>query len=214
MKHFKIRASAIGEIMGNAKKAGDLSSTCITYLKKWYANRAYQYKEDIRSKYFTKGNLCEGEAIAVCSIMFGELFEKNDEYFSEHPFIEGTPDVLTENLVIDTKCPWDGATFLDAITNDIDKDYEFQLHGYMELTGRKEAKLCYVLLDTPKECNYGKEVIFSNVDIEKRFFSFYLQYDSNIIKALEEKVNKCREWLDIYHETVTSLLSLNYENDI
>lgn len=211
MQQFKIRASGIGEIMGNAKKQGELSATCITYLKKWYANRAYQYKEDISSKYLTKGNLCEGEAIAVCSLMFGELFEKNDEYFDEHPFIEGTPDILTDRLVIDTKCPWDGATFLDAITNHINTDYELQLQGYMELSGRKEARLCYVLLDTPRECNYGKEVIFSNVDIEKRFYSFELEYDSNIIQAIEEKVNKCREWLEHYHNNVTSLLSHNYE---
>ena len=44
---FKIHCSQIGKIMGASKPAGQLSVTCKTFLKEWYAN---EY-EEIHSKY-------------------------------------------------------------------------------------------------------------------------------------------------------------------
>lgn len=198
MKQFKIRASQIGKIMGESKPKGQLSSTCITYLKEWYSEQMYGERADIRSKYLDKGNMCENEAIDVISerLNLGIAF-KNVNFF-EDDYLTGTPDILTETMVIDAKCSWDGKTFLDSVTSDINKDYEWQLIGYMALTKRVEAKLCYVLLDTPEEANYGTEVIYSNIPIEKRFKSFNIEYSEEKIKAIEEKVIQCRTWLNEY----------------
>lgn len=206
MKQFKIRASQIGKIMGESKPKGQLSSNCITYLKQWYSEQMYGEREDIRSKYFDKGNMCENEAIDVISerLNLGIAF-KNVNFF-ENDFITGTPDILTENMIIDAKCSWDGKTFLDSVTSDIDKNYEWQLIGYMALTKRVEAKLCYVLLDTPEDANYGIEVIYSNIPIEKRFKSFNIAFSEEKIKAIEEKVLMCRNWLNEYDLKVQQCL--------
>ena len=53
MKYFKARPSSLGKIMSKSKKPGELSQTCITYLKECYA----EDKEELSSKYLTKGIL-------------------------------------------------------------------------------------------------------------------------------------------------------------
>jgi hypothetical protein len=206
MKEFKIRASQIGKIMGESKQKGNLSATCITYLKEWYSEQMYGEREEIRSKYFDKGNLCENEAIDIIAerLNLGLAF-KNITFF-ENEFITGTPDILTESMVIDAKCSWDGKTFLDSALSSINKDYEWQLLGYMDLTKRVEAKLCYTLLDTPEEANYGIEVIYSNIPIEKRFKAFTIDYSDEKIQSIHDKVIQCREWLSNYNEQVKECL--------
>lgn len=206
MKNFKIRASQIGKIMGESKPKGQLSSTCITYLKEWYSEQMYGERENIRSKYFDKGNMCENEAIDVISERLNLGIAFKNVNFYENDFITGTPDILTETMVIDVKCSWDGKTFLDSVTSNINKDYEWQLIGYMALTKRVEAKLCYVLLDTPEEANYGIEVIYSNIPIKKRFKSFNIAYSEDKIKAIKEKVKICREFLNEYDLKVKECL--------
>jgi hypothetical protein len=77
----------------------------------------------------------------------------------------------------------------------------------MELTKRRESKLCYLLLNTPEESNYGNEVVYDNIPMNLRFKSFDVEYSEEKIKAIEDKVIKCREWLEEYDTLVKSLLS-------
>jgi hypothetical protein len=206
MKEFKIRASQIGKIMGESKPKGNLSATCITYLKEWYSEQMYGERADIRSKYFDKGNMCENEAIDIIAERLNLGIAFKNVNFYENEYLTGTPDILTESMVIDAKCSWDGKTFLDSATNEINKDYEWQLIGYMNLTKRVEAKLCYTLLDTPEEANYGIEVIYSNIPIEKRFKAFTIEYSDEKIKSIHNKVEQCREWLNEYDLKVKECL--------
>jgi hypothetical protein len=207
MKEFKIRASQIGKIMGNAKAKGELSAVCTTYLKEWYAEKLYCDTEEIRSKYFDKGNLQENEAIEEVVSKFDLGLGFKNLTFFENDYMTGTPDLLTETTVYDTKCSWNGKTFLNSVTSPIDSDYEWQLLGYMELTKRRESKLCYLLLNTPEESNYGNEVIYDNIPMNLRFKAFNVEYSEEKIKAIEDKVIKCREWLLEYDSLVKSLLS-------
>jgi hypothetical protein len=206
MKEFKIRASQIGKIMGESKPKGNLSATCTTYLKEWYSEQMYGERADIRSKYFDKGNMCEIEAIDIIAERLNLGIAFKNVNFYENEFITGTPDILTETMVIDAKCSWDGKTFLDSATSEINKDYEWQLIGYMNLTKRLEAKLCYTLLDTPEEANYGIEVIYSNIPIEKRFKAFTIDYSDEKIQSIYDKVIQCREWLNDYDLKVKECL--------
>ena len=207
MKEFKIRASQIGKIMGNAKAKGELSAVCTTYLKEWYAEKLYCDTEEIRSKYFDKGNLQENEAIEEVVSKFDLGLGFKNLTFFENDYMTGTPDLLTETTVYDTKCSWNGKTFLSSVTSPIDSNYEWQLLGYMELTKRRESKLCYLLLNTPEESNYGNEVIYDNIPMNLRFSYFDVYYSEEKIKAIEDKVMKCREWLSEYDSLVKSLLS-------
>lgn len=205
-KIYRHRASQSGLLLTNGKDDLKLGASMITYLKKWYAEQKSGVRDEIDSKYFRKGNMCEDEAIDICAERFGlGILEKNIVHFNDEHF-QGTPDVITDEFVIDTKCSWDYVTFLDSITSPINKDYEAQLQVYMHLTGVKKAKLVYVLLDTPAEANYGNDIFYSHMPINERFYSFDLEYDPAMIEKMQEKVNNCKIFLDEYDQRIKSLL--------
>jgi hypothetical protein len=205
-KIYRHRASQSGLLLTNGKDDLKLGASMITYLKKWYAEQKSGVRDEIDSKYFRKGNMCEDEAIDICAERFGlGILEKNIVHFNDEHF-NGTPDVITDEFVIDTKCSWDYVTFLDAITSPINKDYEAQLQVYMHLTGLKKAKLVYVLLDTPAEANYGNDIFYSHMPINERFYSFELEYDPTMIEQMQNKVNNCKIFLKDYDERIKLLL--------
>jgi len=205
-KIYRHRASMGGLLLTNGKDDLKLGASMITYLKKWYAEQKSGVRDEIDSKYFRKGNMCEDEAIDICAERFGlGILEKNIVHFNDEHF-NGTPDVITDEFVIDTKCSWDYVTFLDAITSPINKDYEAQLQVYMHLTGVKKAKLVYVLLDTPAEANYGNDIFYSHMPINERFYSFELEYDPAMIEQMQKKVNNAKIFLNEYDERIKSLL--------
>jgi hypothetical protein len=204
-KIYRHRASASGLLLTNGKDDLKLGATMTTYLKKWYAEQKSGVREEIRSKYFDKGNMCENDAIDITAERLGlGILEKNQVHFNDSHF-QGTPDIFTNDLVIDTKCSWDYTTFLDAVTSPINKDYEAQLNVYMHLLGVKKAKLVYVLLDTPAEANYGVDVFYSHLPINERFFAFDLEYNPEMIEQMQAKVENCRTFLNDYNERINSL---------
>ena len=204
-KIYRHRASSAGLLLTNGKDELKLGATMITYLKKWYAEQKSGVREEIRSKYFDKGNMCENDAIDITAERLGlGILEKNQVHFNDSHF-QGTPDIYTNELVIDTKCSWDYATFLDAITSPINKDYEAQLNVYMHLLALKKAKLVYVMLDTPAEANYGEDVFYSHLPINERFFVFDLEYNPEMIEQMQSKVENCRTFLNDYNERINTL---------
>jgi hypothetical protein len=205
-KIYRHRASAAGLLLTNGKDELKLGATMTTHLKKWYAEQKSGVREEIRSKYFDKGNMCEADAIDITAERLGlGILEKNLVHFNDEYF-QGTPDVYTDELVIDTKCSWDYTTFLDAVTSPINKDYEAQLQVYMHLLGLKKAKLVYVMLDTPAEANYGEDIFYSHIPIEQRFFAFELEYDKEMIEAMQEKVINARTFLNDYDARIKNIL--------
>ena len=66
MKEFKIRCSAIGKIMTNARsKTETLSKTTKTYLEEWSKEQIYKRKKEVFSKYIDKGNAVDNYVIVV-----------------------------------------------------------------------------------------------------------------------------------------------------
>jgi hypothetical protein len=187
--------------MSNAKVKGELSAGCKTYLENWYAND----KEDIHSKYFDKGNMVEVECIDLMAsvldkgMAFKNLETKEDEYFI------GTCDVELDECIVDVKSVW-GRKGLHAACNGLDKDYEWQLRGYMELWNKQNAILFYGLIDTPEECNFGNEVIYSDMPIDERWLAYNIESDPELIQSVIDKVIKCREYLDEYDLKIKSKL--------
>lgn len=201
MKQFKIRCSAIGQIMTNPRtkkdiEAGVLSSTTKNYVQEWVKEQIYGRRKDISSKYLDKGNQLEDESIEFLTANsdYGFLI-KNEEHF-ENDFLTGTPDIITNDEVIDMKNSWDCFTFplfFDVIPN---KDYMYQLQGYMALTGRKKAKLVYTLMTTPKDINFGKEDNYDEVDAKYRIKEFVVERDDEIIQAIQNRVKQVQEYIN------------------
>ena len=201
MRLFKIRCSQIGQIMSNARTKGELSAGCKTYLENWYAND----NEDIHSKYFDKGNMVENECIdLMASVLDKGIAFKNDEH-KEDEYFSGTCDVQLDDCIVDVKSVW-GRKGLHAACNGLDKDYEWQLRGYMHLYNKPKAILFYGLCDTPEECNYDNEMINSDMQLEERWTAYNLESDSQLVQEIIDKVVKCREYLEEYASKINNKL--------
>jgi len=194
---FKLRASAGGKLATNPRSKSELlSETTKTYIKEWLTEQIYGVKKEITSKYLTKGIELEDEAIEYL-VANSDLpfFLKNDERF-EDEYFTGTPDIVTDEFIIDIKCSWDCFTF-PLFENEIpNKDYFYQLQIYMHLTGVKKAKLIYVLMNTPQELSYELVHDYSGVDSSKRIKTFEFDYNENVINDLIEKVKISRNFIN------------------
>lgn len=187
--------------MSNAKVKGELSAGCKTYLETWYAND----KEEIHSKYFDKGNMVENECIdLMASVLDKGIAFKNDER-KENEYFIGTCDVQLDDCIVDVKSVWNRKG-LHSACNGLDKDYEWQLRGYMELYNKTKAILFYGLCDTPEECNYGTEVIYSDMPLEERWVAYNVESDSQLVQEIIDKVVKCREYLEEYASKINNKL--------
>lgn len=197
MKEFKARASASGKLLVKPRaKTETLSETTKTYLKEWAIEEIYSVKKEIKSKQISKGIQLEDEAIDKAIAWLDLPFTlKNEQYFEDDHFT-GTPDLITADEILDIKCSWSPFTF-PLFENDIPtKDYEYQVQVYMHLTGKKKARVVYMLLNTPEElAPYEPAYTFDHMDKDYRVKDFAFEYDENVIIELQAKVIEGREYL-------------------
>lgn len=192
---FKIRASGVSQIMTNSRTKSDpLSQTCKTFLQDWYKEKVYGFRKEIKSKYLTKGLMMEDEAIEFYSIAKEvDFMIKNLDHFSDE-FFTGTPDLIHGGIVYDFKTSWDAYTF-PLFDTEPDKGYWMQLQVYMHLTGLKNAKLVYTLLNTPEFLTYEEPINYDHLDFNLRIKEFEIDYDPEFIDSVKERVLLCREYL-------------------
>ena len=215
---MKIRCSAIGKIMTNPKTKGEsLSQTTKTYLQELAVQEIYGIRKEFSSRYTDKGNEVEELSIALCNDVLGLGFiYKNEEHFS-NDWITGTPDVNTNEILLDVKSSWDATTFPFFDTELKNKDYFYQLQGYMWLTEKEECLLCYCLIDTPLQIvedeirreHWKASLIEESLDLrafvqakhtfghipkEKRVKTFKIAKDDEVIEAIKTRIEECREY--------------------
>jgi hypothetical protein len=170
---FKARASASGKLMTAPRaKSETLSETTKTYVYEWLKESIY--------------------GIRKLDLSFAI---KNEKFF-EDDYFTGTPDLIVDGVVYDTKCSWDCFTF-PLFDNDIPtKDYYYQLQVYMHLTGCKKACLVYVLLNTPEELTYEEKHNYDDMDAKYRIKHFEIEYNAEVIEQLQNKVLEVREFIN------------------
>lgn len=226
MNTFKIRCSAIGKIMTNPRTKGELlSQTAKTYIEEQVISDKYGIKKQFYSRYTDKGILVEDDAIKLVSDILDLGFTwKNEDHFS-NDFLTGTPDVNTDSVLLEVKSSWDATTFPFFATEIPTKDYYYQLQGYLELTGKTRALLCYCLVNTPEEmvedevrrahwnANLLEESLdlrdevqkrhnFDHIPDNRRVKVFEVEKDEKVIEAIKERVELCRE----YYNTLINFL--------
>lgn len=223
---MKIRCSAIGKIMTSPKSKGEvLSQTTKTYLQELAIEETFDIRKEFSSRYTDKGNEVEDLSIALCNdvLDIGFIY-KNEEHFTNE-WITGTPDVNTNEILLDVKSSYDATTFPFFDTKLINKSYFYQMHGYMWLTGKEESLLCYCLIDTPLQIvedeirreHWKANLIDESLDLrafveakhmfghipkEKRLKSFKIAKDEQVIEDIKTRIEQCREY---YNELLTNL---------
>ena len=150
---IQFRCSGLGKLMTSPRSKGEiLSETAKTFIEDVFREKEYGIYKDISSRYTDKGIQMEDEAIQLAGNVLGwDLNVNKNEERLKNEWIIGIPDINTETLLADIKCSWSGSTFPffeDKLPN---KDYFWQLQGYMMLTGHLQAELVYCLMNTPQQ---------------------------------------------------------------
>ena len=226
-----IRCSSLGAILTEPqsvadKNAGNLSKTAKTCLIKTYISEVYGRSREITSKQMDKGTVGEEGGIRSLSKFTGKQLTKNLVQF-ENDWVKGTPDIVEEDYVWDTKLSFDIWTFLANVTEPLDKGYLAQLQGYMWLTGVKSGAVVSLLEDCPQhiidsekflllkrmnviseesieyvEAAAGLEInlIYPDIPLKEKVLIFKVDSDEEMIEKIKVKIGKCREFLQEFSE--------------
>jgi len=223
---MKIRCSSLGKLMTAPRNKKELlSQTAKSYIQELVLEHKYGIKKEFSSRYTDKGLQCEDEAITLVNDVLGLGFIfKNEEHF-QNDWITGTPDVNTNEILLDVKCSYEAHTFPFFETEIPTPSYFYQLQGYMWLTGKTEALLCYCLINTPLEIvedevrreHWKHKVIDEDLEIrdfvqKKHNFNqipdnrkvkvFKIERDETVIWAIQEKVEEARIYYNLLSEVL------------
>lgn len=217
---MKIRCSQLGKIMTAPRSKSEvLSQTAKTYVEELAKEHLFGIKKVFKSRYTDKGNEVEEKAIELTEEVLGfEFLTKNEDYY-QNDYIKGTPDIITTSLVIDVKSSWSGDTFPFFETELPNKDYYYQVMGYMWLTGKKNALISYCLINTPEEIvndeirrtAWGKYEIepseetirdvmalhsFDHIPKERRVKAFHVEYNEGVVNEMKTRIEHCRTYFN------------------
>lgn len=147
------RSSGIGYLMAEPRNKTELlADTVKTNLIDIFLSAKYGRREEIKSKYLSKGNAREEDSITLLSRVTKIFFKKNETRLY-NSFITGVPDLFTGELIhnaeetFDTKTSWSAHTFFRAKFAALNSMYEWQGQGYMWLTGAKQHTVAYCLVN-------------------------------------------------------------------
>ena len=222
---MRIRCSALGKIMTSPRTKGELlSETAKSYVQDLFKEKELGIYKEFWSRYTDKGLQMEDEAIEFASQVLGwDFVVKNTERYN-NDWITGEPDVITKDLLADIKCSWDGTTFPLFDTELKNKDYFWQMQGYMFLTSLERTELVYCLMNTPHEivedevrrAHWKANLIDEDLDLRQavqsqhnfnhipnnlRIKRFIIEKDEEAIDKIKEKVELARE----YYEQLKSI---------
>ena len=215
MEKFKIRASGCGNIMG----IKGLGKTGQSWCEQWLKEQIYQRKKEFSNKYTQKGLITEDNSIDFIAENLGYGFLIKNEKFFENDYVQGTPDVILKDHIIDVKNSWDCFTFPFFENEYPNKDYYWQAQCYMWLVGVDRYKLIYTLSDTPdnlieKEAYYWAKnngydevdadlydqfkakMTYSNIEDKLKIKVFDIERNNADIEKIKERVIECREYIN------------------
>lgn len=208
-------------------KSETLSKTAEAVVFEQFVQDRTGRRKVVTSKYMDKGIYMEEDSITLLSRVLGKPLFKNSK-FLQNDFLTGTPDIITNDTVIDIKTSWDVFTFYNAKISEIDKGYYAQLQGYMNLTGKSKAELIYCLVDAPHwELNYAKahfdrinpfhsenewenhkrNFLFEDIKESDRIHRISVEFDSEFIDSVKNRVLLCRKYYNELESRFTNEIS-------
>lgn len=196
---IKIRASALGDIMTDAKEKGEpLSKGAKTVLEKMAKEFVYGYNEVISGKYMDKGLIVENQSIALYNAVFFTNHKKNTERRTNE-WITGECDIyVPDTKIIDIKSSWALPTFPATAEAGRDKGYEWQLRAYMMLWDVDYSEIAYCMVNTPDELiTYEQEELHfvDHIDEALRVTIVPYERDMSLEQKIKFKVEAARKYL-------------------
>lgn len=166
------------------------------------------------SKQTEKGHAVEESAILFLMQQEFISAEKNEIRFN-NDWVTGEPDIISNDCVYDTKCPytyWNMPYFEDDIKDkSIDAGYDWQQLTYLWLLRENdsyepkiidEAQLKYILMPTPNKC-LGKWDDFTlHIDFVEsmnpadRISTYSIKWDESKIELIKTKITAARKYAE------------------
>ena len=226
MKELLFRCSSLGKLMTDPRtKSETLSETAKSYIQDLFKERELGIYKEFSSRYTYKGLEMEDEAIQFASEVLNWDFVVKNEVRFNNEWLTGEPDINTDNLLADIKCSWSGSTFPLFDETLKNKDYYYQLQGYMMLTGHETSELVYCLMNTPhrivedevRRQHWKLNLIDEDLDVRQavqemhnfdqipnnlRVKRFIVQKDEAAQEKIKERVEIAREY---YNQLLTQI---------
>ncbi len=207
----KLQTEKLNDLIVKRDTPLELNETAKAHCKNWVKMNLYGRRKIFSSKQTDKGIQQEDLSIRTLNDYLKKDYKKNEESF-ENDYITGTPDIITDTQIRDIKSSWDCYTFPLFFKGLPTKDYEWQVLGYMDLTGKKETgSVDYVLVDTPDDIidkefrfnnpdeleydEFKKDFIYSHIKPSLRIKSFPIEYNEEKIRQIHDRVKMCREYI-------------------
>lgn len=224
-----------GSLLSKKNAKPILSTGAITYLNQMHKELVFNRTNELKNKYLNKGLAVEHLSIEMVNEVFGVELTKNSKRF-ENDYLTGEPDIIHGKKVYDIKSSWDFKTFPLQDKEIKNQAYYYQLQGYMDLLGLDEAKLIYVLVDTPEpliedeiyrvaraigsfdsslsfdipeelELEIRRNLVYTDIPKEKRIKIFDVKRDDAVIDQIHQMVELARDYLQtIEAERITDVL--------
>lgn len=174
--------------------------------KKWIAPESSGYNK------VDKGLSVEGISIEMINRLDGTKYSKNEEKFTNE-YLIGCPDIVDNGnkIVVDVKSSWNIDTFLNNVNKELNRNYWWQMQGYMALLGFQKSEVNFCLISTPEHIiqseidkksggRYSEEdirqnLIFDEIPEQERRLRFVVERDEEAIERLYKRIRKCREYL-------------------
>lgn len=200
-----LHPSSISKIMSEPKdKKETLSVGAKTYLKSIAKQLMYGFYEELDVKYIRKGNACEADSILLLNTVLFKSYSKNDARVCTE-LMTGECDILQPDYVRDIKTAWSLATFPCIKEDAHDKDYEYQLRGYMHLYDKPRAYLDFCMVTTPEELRKYEQKELHEVDhIDPRLRVTTVMYERDM-EIENRMLEKCRA-AQSYVESIKQLI--------
>lgn len=196
---LKIRCSSLSRIMTEPKSKDEvLSVGAKTYVEDLASEFVYGYTKLISSKEMDKGIIVESTSIALLNDVMFTSYTKNVER-KTNDWLTGECDIFTGSKIIDIKSSWSLPTFPATVRAGRDKDYEWQLRGYMMLWDCDESEIAYCMVTTPDELIRFEptEIHYvDHIDPALRVTRVPYQRDRSMEDKIKQKVEAARSYFD------------------
>lgn len=187
-----------------------------------------------------KGKLVQDEAIATLCIADGVMYTPNDEKERvSNEYLTGEVDcylgesIMTATVIPDVKSVWDYPGYLKKINEELSLANNFQIKGYLDITGANEGFIADVLINTPPQVMLSlkskllyklgcatdespefvkawetiqRSMYFDDIPIPQRVNKKYVDpFTDAERQKMYDKVKQGREWLWNFHEKRMSI---------
>ena len=196
-----------------------LSIGAKTRVKEQFLFDKFGIKKDFWSKETDKGNEQENESINLFAKTSGIFGIKKNEKTYENDYFIGTPDIITDDAIIDIKTSFSGLTF-PWFENELPENaYFYQVQAYLYLTGRQNGFVAYCLTNSDdlaiqdeirRECWRQKlidptdeqldeietkiysQMTFDQIDDRLRVKVYEIKRNDVVIEKMIEQIKLCR----------------------